>query len=90
MLPQIGDNEQLFDADLLYNALLGQDVQLTTKQAAAEGMSKLPPYLDKYTAKSLPAHPCELQIDNIRPKISLVRDFCVRIADGQLPTMLFM
>ena len=89
-LPQIGDNEQSFDADLLCDALLGQDVQLTTKQAAVEGMSKLPPYLDKYTAKSLPAHLCELLIDNVRTKISLVHDFCVRIADGQLLTMFFM
>ena len=73
---------------MLYNAFLGQDVQFTTKQAAVEGMSKLPPYLDKYTTRLLPAHPCELLIDNVQIKTSVVRDFCVKIADGQLPTIL--
>ena len=74
---------------MLYDALLGQDVQLTTKQAAAESMSKLPPYLEKYTVRSLPAHPCELLIDHVRTKVSVVRDFCVKIAEGSLPTTLF-
>ena len=62
---------------MLYNVLLGQNVQLTTKQAAAEGMSKILPYLGKYTARSLPAHPCELLIDNVGTKISVIRDFFI-------------
>lgn len=69
--------------------LLGQDVQLTTNQAAAEGISKLLPYLDENTARLLPAHPCELLIDNVQTKVSVIRNFCVKIVDGQFPTMLF-
>ena len=49
-------------------------------------MSKLPPYLEKYTTRSKPAHPCELLVDNARTKISVVHDFCFKVAEGQLPT----
>ena len=52
-------------------------------------MSKLLPYLEKYTTRSTPAHPCELPVDNARTKISVVHDFCFKVAEGQLPTTLF-
>ena len=58
-------------------------------QASSEAMSKLPPYLEKYTAHSMPAHPCELVVDNAYTKTSVVHDFCFKVAEGQLPTTLF-
>ena len=79
----------MFDPEPIYDACLGQDWFLMTPQASSEAMSKLPPYLEKYTARSTPAHPCELLVDNARTKISVVRDFCFKVAEGQLPTTLF-
>ena len=52
-------------------------------------MSKLLPYLEKYMMRSTPAYPCKLLLDNTRTKISVVRDFCFKVAEGQLPTTLF-
>ena len=52
-------------------------------------MIKLPPYLKKYMTCYMPAHPCELLIDNACTKISVVRDFCFKMAEGQLPPTLF-
>ena len=54
-----------------------------------EAVTKLPPYLEKYTSKTVPAHPCELLIDNAQSKVSVIRDFCVKAAKDQLPTTLF-
>ena len=73
----------------MYNAVLGADVPVTTKQAAVEAVTKLPPYLEKYTSRKVPAHLCELLLDNAQSKLSIVRDFCVKVAKGQLPTTLF-
>ena len=48
----------------MYDAVLGADIPVTTKQAAVEAVTKLPPYLEKYTARAVSAHLCELLIDN--------------------------
>ena len=55
----------------------------------SEAMSKLPPYLERHTPHSMPAHPCELLVDKARTKISVVCDFCIKVAEGKLPTTLF-
>ena len=68
---------------------MGADVPVTTKQAAVEVVTKLPPYLEKYTSRTVPAHPCELLIDNVQSELSIAMDFCVKIAKVQLPTTLF-
>ena len=46
------------------DAVLGAEVPVTTKQAAVEAVTKLPPYLEKYTSRTVPArtellHLCE-------------------------------
>ena len=69
--------------------VLGADVPVTTKQAAVEAVTKLPPYLEIYTARAKPAHPFELNVDNAWSKLSIVMDFCMKVAEGQLPTTLF-
>ena len=58
-------------------------------QASSEVMRKLPPYLEKYPTCSMPGHPCKLLVDNARTKISVVHDFCFKVAEGQLPITLF-
>ena len=73
----------------LSDVVLGADVPVTTKQAAVEAVTKILPHLEKYAARTVPAYPCKLLIDNIRSKLSIVRDFCIKVAKGQLPTTLF-
>ena len=74
-LPSLNENDGIFDPALVYKAVLGADVPVITKQSAVEAVTKLPPYLEKYTARTVPAHPCELLIDNARSKLSIIRDF---------------
>ena len=88
-LPDLNDDELVFDPEPIYDACLGNEWFVTMPQALSEAMSKLPPYLEKYTTRSTPAYPCKLLVDNARTKISVVHDFCFKVAEGQLPTMLF-
>ena len=88
-LPLHDENDCIFDPVLVYDAVLGADVPVTTKQAAVEAVTKLPLYLEKYTSRTVPVHPCELLIDNAQSKLSVIRDFCVKVAKVQLPTTLF-
>ena len=44
-LPSHDENDCIFDPALVYDAVLGADVPVTTKQAAVEAVTKLPPYL---------------------------------------------
>ena len=89
LLPSHDENDCLLDPALVYDVVLGADVPVTTKQASFEAVAKLPPYLEICTARAVPAHLCELLIDNGRSKLSVVRDSCVRVAESQLPTTLF-
>ena len=68
---------------------MGANVPVTTNQAAVEAVTKLPPYLEKYTARAVPAHLCKLLINNTWSKLSIVRDFCMKATNGQLLTILF-
>ena len=43
-LPSHDENDGVFNPVLVYNAVLGADVPVTTKQAAVEAVTKLPPY----------------------------------------------
>ena len=88
-LPDSNDNELVFDPEPIYDACLGHEWFLTMPEASSEVMSKLPPYLEKYTTRSTPAHPCKLLVGNARTKISVVHDFCFKVGEGQLPTTLF-
>ena len=89
VLPLHDENDRLFDPVLVYDVVLGLDVPVTTKQVAVEAVTKLPLYLEKYTARAVPAYPCELFIDNAWSKLSINRDFCAKVAKDQLPTTLF-
>ena len=40
-LPSHNENDCIFDPALVYNALLGAEVPVTTKQAAVEAVTKL-------------------------------------------------
>ena len=88
VLPSHNENDCIFDPALAYDAVLGADVPAISKQAVVEAVTKLPPHLEKYTSRTVPAHPCELLIDNAQSKLS-IRDFCMKVAEGQLPTTLF-
>ena len=57
-LPSHDENDCIFDPTLVYDAVLGADVPVTTKQAAVEAVTKLPSYLENYTARTVPAHQC--------------------------------
>ena len=83
------DDELVFNPHPIYDACLGHEWFLTMPEASSEVMSKLPPYLEKYTTCSTPVHPCKLLVDNACTKISVVRDFCFKVAEGHLPTTLF-
>ena len=83
------ENDCYFDLALVYDTFLGADVPVTNKQAVVEAVTKLQPYLEKYTAWAVPAHPCELFVVNVQSKLSIFRAFCVRVVAGQLPTILF-
>ena len=87
--PDLNEDELVFDPEPIYDACLGHEWFLTMPEASSEVMSKLPPYLEKYTTCSIPAYPCKLLVDNARTKISVVCDFCFKVAEGQLPTTLF-
>ena len=89
MLPSYNENDCIFDPALVYDAVLGADVPKTTKQAVVEAVTKLLPYLEKYTTRTGPAHPCELLFDNAWSKLRIFRNFCMKVAKGQLPTTLF-
>ena len=45
-LPSHNENDCMFYPALVYDADLGADVPVTTKQAAVEAVTKLPPYLE--------------------------------------------
>ena len=88
-LPSHNENDCIFDPVLVYDAVLGADVPAICKQAAVEAVTKLPPHLEKYTSRTVPAHPCELLIDNAWSKLSVIRDFCAKVAKVQLLMILF-